>query len=158
MASPSPSLFKIIAQNRKARHNFFIADTLEAGVILMGSEIKSLRFGKSNIEDSYVTHTDGELYLLNMFISEYASAKHFSHDTKRPRKLLLRKREINKLIAAIRREGMTIVPLSVYFNEKGRIKLKLGLVEGKKKADKRAHEKERDWNRQKGRILRNKNN
>ncbi|MBS0184750.1 MAG: SsrA-binding protein SmpB [Proteobacteria bacterium] len=152
--SKTNSASKIIAQNRKARHNFFITERFEAGIILMGSEVKSLRHGKSNIEDSYVTHDNEELYLLNMFISECPQAKHFGHAPKRPRKLLVKKRQINKIIAAIRRQGMTLVPLSLYFNEKGRAKVELGLVEGKKKADKRATEKERDWNRQKGRILR----
>lgn len=146
---------KIIAQNRKARYNFFITDRLEAGIILMGSEIKSLRHGKTNIEDSYVSHENDELYLLNMFISEYKQAKHFNHAPKRPRKLLVKKRQALKYIGAIRKQGMTIVPLSIYLNDKGRAKIELGLVEGKKKVDKRAAEKERDWNRQKGRILRN---
>ncbi len=155
MSKTSP-VVKIIAQNRKARYNFFITERFEAGIMLMGSEVKSLRLGKSNIEDAYVSHDNEELYLLNMFISEFAQAKHFGHTAKRPRKLLVKKRQIHKMIAAIRRQGMTLVPLSVYFTEKGRVKVELGLVEGKKKADKRATEKERDWNRQKGRILRDR--
>lgn len=156
MSPKPPSPHKIIAQNRKARHNFFISDRLEAGIILMGSEIKSLRQGKSNIEDSYVSNIKGELYILNMFVSEYKCANYFCHEPKRPRKLLVKKRQAAKFTAAIQRQGMTIVPLSLYFTEKGRVKVDLGLVEGKKKADKRASEKERDWNRQKGRILRDK--
>ncbi len=154
--SKTSSVSKIIAQNRKARYNFFITERFEAGIMLMGSEVKSLRLGKSNIEDAYVSHENEELYLLNMFISECAQAKHFGHTSKRPRKLLVKKRQIHKMIAAIRRQGMTLVPLSVYFTEKGRVKVEIGLVEGKKKADKRATEKERDWNREKGRILRDR--
>ena len=145
---------KIIAQNRKARHNFFITDHLEAGIILMGSELKSIRQGKANIEEAYATEQNGELYLLNAFISEYAAAKHFSHEPKRPRKLLLKKREVHKLMGAIKRQGITLVPLSFYFNEQGRVKVDLGLALGKKQHDKREHDKERDWGLQKARIMR----
>lgn len=144
----------IIAQNRKARHNFFITDHLEAGIILMGSELKSIRNGKANIEEAYATEQNGELFLLNAFISEYAQAKHFSHEPKRPRKLLLKKKEINKLMGAIKRQGITLIPLSFYFNEQGRIKVDLGVALGKKQHDKREHDKERDWSLQKARIMR----
>ena len=153
---PQDTSFKIIAQNKKARHNYFIKETFEAGLVLMGSEVKSLRLGKANIEESYADEQGGEMFILNMNITEYAPAKHFSHTPKRPRKLLLKKRERNKLMGQIQRKGMTVVPLSLYFNHKGIVKLSLGLAEGKKLHDKRASEKQRDWNRERGRVMRDK--
>lgn len=147
---------KIITQNRKARYNFFITENIEAGIILLGSEIKALRQGKANIEEAFVDIQKGELYLVNSFINEYAQARHFSHEPTRPRKLLLNRREINKILGAIQRKGMTVVPLSFYFTSKGRVKVDLGMAEGKKQVDKREHEKQRDWQRQKSRLLRQK--
>lgn len=144
------------AENRKARYNYEILDTIEAGIALIGSEVKSLRGGKSNIQDSYAAGHGREMYLYNAYIPEYLQANRFNHETRRPRKLLLHKREINKLSGAVEREGMTIVPLEIFFNEKGRAKVKLGLARGKKLHDKRQSEKERDWNREKGRLLKSR--
>ena len=145
---------KIVAENRKARHNYFIEDDLEAGIVLEGSEVKSLRTGKANIAESYASVEDGELWLINGYIPAYAQAKTFGHDERRRRKLLVNRRELAKLWQGTAREGMTIVPLRLYFNEKGRAKLQLGIAKGKKMADKRATEAKRDWQRQKARLLR----
>lgn len=154
--STSPPSRKIIVQNRKARYNFFITENIEAGIVLFGSEIKALRQGKASIEEAFVDIQQGELYLVNSFINEYAQARHFTHETTRPRKLLLNHREIHKILGAIQRKGMTVVPLSFYFSPRGRVKVDLGIAEGKNKVDKREHEKQRDWDRQKGRLLREK--
>jgi SsrA-binding protein len=145
---------KTVAENRKARHQYFIEDTLDAGIVLEGSEVKSLRVGGANIAESYASVEDGELWLINGYIAPYKQAKTFAHEEKRRRKLLVTKRELSKLWQATGREGITIVPLSLYFNGKGIAKLKLGLAKGKKMADKRDTEKKRDWDRQKARILR----
>jgi SsrA-binding protein len=142
------------AQNRRARHDYLIEDTLEAGLVLHGSEVKVLRQGQASINEAYANESDGELFLVNANIPEYAAAKHFSHQPRRPRKLLLHRKEMARLLGAIRREGMTLVPLSIYFNERGRAKVELGLAHGKKKADKRQAEKNRDWQRDKARIMR----
>jgi SsrA-binding protein len=147
---------KIAAENRKARFEFAIDDTYEAGIALAGSEIKSLRAGKATIGDSYAAEKNGELYLVNAYIPEYLQAHQFNHETKRPRKLLLHKRQINKLIGAVQREGMTIVPLKIYFNDRGRAKVELALAKGKNAADKRETAKKRDWEREKSRLLRDK--
>jgi SsrA-binding protein len=147
---------KLIAENRKARFTYAIGETLEAGIMLTGSEVKSLRGGHSTIAESYAHAKDGELWLVNSYIPEYTQASRFNHEPKRVRKLLVHKREANKLAAAIQREGMTIVPLKMYFNEKGRAKLLLGLAKGKKLHDKRETEKQRDWARDKARLLRNR--
>jgi SsrA-binding protein len=147
---------KLIAENRKARFTYAIGDTLEAGIMLTGSEVKSLRGGHSTIAESYAHAKDGELWLVNSYIPEYTQASRFNHEPKRVRKLLVHKREVGKLAAAIQREGMTIVPLKMYFNEKGRAKLLLGLAKGKKLHDKRETEKQRDWARDKARLLRNR--
>ena len=147
---------KIAAENRKARFEFAIDDTYEAGIALAGSEIKSLRAGKATIGDSYAAEKNGELYLVNAYIPEYLQAHQFNHETKRPRKLLLHKRQINKLIGAVQREGMTIVPLKIYFNDRGRAKVELALAKGKNTADKRETAKKRDWEREKSRLLRDK--
>ena len=144
----------VVAQNRKARHNYFIEETMEAGISLTGTEVKSLRGGRSSIAESYVTEDGGEAWLVNADIPEYASGNRFNHERKRPRKLLLHKRQINVLIGAIQREGRTVVPLQVYFNERGRAKIELGLARGKRKADKRQAEKDRDWQRSRARLLR----
>jgi SsrA-binding protein len=144
---------KIAAENRKARFNYEIIDTYEAGLVLTGTEVKSLREGKANIAESYASDEAGELWLINSYLPEYLQANRFNHEPRRRRKLLLSKREINRLRAAINREGMTLVPLKIYFNERGRAKMELALGKGKKLHDKRESEKERDWNRQKSRLL-----
>ena len=142
------------AQNRRARHDYLIEDTLEAGLVLHGSEVKVLRQGQASINEAYANESGGELFLVNANIPEYSAAKHFSHQPRRPRKLLLHRKEMNKLLGALRREGMTLVPLSIFFNERGRAKVELGLAHGKRKADKRQAEKDRDWQRDKARIMR----
>jgi SsrA-binding protein len=147
---------KIAADNRRARFNYEIGQTFEAGVQLTGTEVKSLREGRSNIQDSYAGANAGELWLYNAYIPEYLQANRFQHETRRPRKLLLHKREIARLAAAVEREGMTVVPLKIYFNDRGRAKVELALARGKKLHDKRETEKRRDWNREKGRLLRDK--
>jgi SsrA-binding protein len=147
---------KIVAENRKARFNYEIVDTYEAGLVLTGTEVKSLREGKANIAESYASDEGAEIWLINSHLPEYLQANRFNHEPRRRRKLLLSKREISRLRASINREGMTLVPLKIYFNEKGRAKLELALAKGKKLHDKRESEKERDWNRQKGRILRDR--
>jgi len=147
---------KVVAENRKARRNYEIEETFEAGIALQGTEVKSLRTGKANIADSYASDDHGELYLYNAHISEYAQANRENHSPTRPRKLLLHKREIHKLLIGIQREGMTIVPLRLYFTPRGIAKLELALAKGKKLHDKRETERRRDWDRQKGRLLREK--
>jgi SsrA-binding protein len=147
---------KIVAENRKARFNYEIVDTYEAGLVLTGTEVKSLREGKANIAESYASDEANEIWLINSYVPEYLQANRFNHETRRRRKLLLSAREINRLRVAINREGMTLVPLKIYFNDKGRAKMELALAKGKKLHDKRETEKERDWNRQKGRLLRDK--
>ena len=143
----------IVAQNRKARHNYFIEETFEAGLSLTGTEVKSLRGGRSTIAESYVTAIEGEAWLVNATIPEYSSGNRNNHEPRRPRKLLLHRSQVNKLIGAIQRQGRTVVPLMVYFNEKGRAKLEIALALGKKAHDKRATIKERDWQRQRSRLL-----
>ena len=142
------------AQNRRARHDYLIEDTLEAGLVLQGSEVKVLRTGQASIAEAYADAQAGELFLVNANIPEYKAANRFGHEPRRPRKLLLHRKEMNKLLGAIRREGVTIVPLSIYFNERGRAKVELGLAKGKKMADKRQAEKDRSWQRDKARIMR----
>lgn len=144
---------QVAVQNRRARHEYLIEDSVEAGLVLMGSEVKSLRAGKASLGEAYAGEQEGELYLLNAHIAEYSPANRFGHSPKRARKLLLHKRERDRLLGQIRREGYTLVPLSIYFNERGIAKLKLGLARGKKKADKREAAKQRDWQREKSRIL-----
>jgi SsrA-binding protein len=143
----------VVAQNRKARFNYFIEETLEAGLALTGTEVKSLRGGRSSIAESYVTESGGEAWLVNADIPEYSSGNRFNHERKRPRKLLLHRRQINVLIGAIQREGRTVVPLQVYFNPRGRAKIEIALVTGKQAHDKRQAIKERDWKRQRARLL-----
>jgi SsrA-binding protein len=147
---------KIVAENRKARHSYEIHEVFEAGIVLAGSEVKSLRAGKSNIAESYASEEGGEIYMINAYIPAYAQANRLNHDERRPRKLLLHKREIAKLIGAVRRDGMTLVPLKLYFTDRGRAKLELALARGRKLHDKRQAEKSRDWDRQKARLLREK--
>ena len=147
---------RVVADNRKARHQYFIESSLEAGVVLTGSEVKSLRTGKANIGESYAQAKDGEILLVNSYIPEYTMANRFNHEPRRVRKLLVRKSEARRLSSAIQREGMTLVPLRLYFNLKGRAKVELGLARGKKLHDKRETEKARDWARDKTRLIRAK--
>jgi len=147
---------KTVAENRKARHNYAVEDTLECGMILEGSEVKSMREGGVNIAESYAAIEDGELWLINSHIPKYDQAKTFQHEERRRRKLLASKRELSKLWAEVGRQGMTLVPLKIYFNDKGRAKLLLGIAKGKQKQDKRASDKKQDWKRQQGRLLRDR--
>ena len=153
MAEKAQRAIKVVADNRKARFNYAIEDTLEAGIVLTGTEVKSIRSGKATIGESYADSRGGEIWLINANIPEYLQANRFNHLPKRPRKLLIHRRQINKLIGAVEREGMTLVPLEIYFNEKGRAKVKLAIGRGKKAHDKRESEKERDWKREQGRLL-----
>jgi SsrA-binding protein len=150
----APSASKTVALNRKARHNYSIEDTLEAGIQLVGTEVKSLREGGVQITDSHAGEMGGELWLFNAHIPEYHGGNRFNHEPRRPRKLLVHKKELSRLIGAVAREGMTLVPLALYFNPRGMAKVELGLAKGKKLWDKRQTEKSRDWQRQKGRLLR----
>ena len=145
-----------IAQNRRARRDYIIEETLEAGIALMGTEVKSLRGGKVSLAEAYAGPKDGDLYLLNCTIDEYPNARHFNHEPRRPRKLLVHRRERDRLLGAVKREGVTLVPLKIYFNGRGRAKLELGLAKGRKKHDKRELEKSRDWQRQKARVMRDR--
>jgi SsrA-binding protein len=156
MAKKKEDGFKIIADNRKARYAYAIDETLEAGIMLVGSEVKSLRSGKTTIGEAYAHAKDGELWLVNSYIPEYTQASRFNHEPKRTRKLLVHKREAAKFAAAIQREGMTLIPLKLYFNAKGRAKIELGIAKGKKLHDKRETEKQRDWARDKARLLRDR--
>lgn len=145
---------KIVAVNRKARFNYEIGEPLEAGIALTGTEVKSLRESRANIAESYVSPENGEIWLVNANIPEYQQASRFNHEPRRPRKLLLHKRQIDRLVGAVQREGMTIVPLRLYFNERGLAKIEIAPARGKKLHDKRETEKKRDWQREKGRLLR----
>jgi SsrA-binding protein len=156
MASKPKRAIKVVSDNRKARFNYEIGEVYEAGIALTGSEVKSLRSGKATIGESYADAKDGEIWLINANIPEYRQAARFNHAPKRPRKLLLHQRQINKLAGAVEREGMTIVPLKLYFNERGRAKLEIAIAKGKKLYDKRAAEKKRGWEREKGRLMRQK--
>ena len=151
---PENKNYKVIAENRRARHDYAIEEDLEVGIILMGSEVKSLRVGQSNIADSYASVEDGELWLINGYIAPYEQAKTWGHEERRKRKLLCSRRELARLWNATKREGMTIVPLVMYFNDRGLVKLKIGIAKGKKLHDKRATDAKRDWDRQKQRLLR----
>ena len=147
---------KLIADNRKARFHYAIGEVFEAGIVLTGSEVKSLRAGKATIAESYADARGGELWLINSNVPEYLQAGRYNHMPKRARKLLLQKREINRLVGAVEREGMTIVPLKLYFNEKGRAKVEIALARGKKLHDKRETLKKRSWDRERGRLMRQK--
>lgn len=146
---------RVVAENRKARYNYFVEDTLEVGLVLEGSEVKSLREGKANIAESYANVEGGELWLINSYIAPFSQAKSeaFGHDERRNRKLLASARQISELAAAVGRQGMTLVPLKLYFNQRGIAKLLIGLAKGKKQEDKRETEKQRDWQREKRRLL-----
>jgi len=156
MPTKSDSKIRIVAQNRKARFNYQIGETFEAGIALTGTEVKSLRSGKATIAESYADSRGGEIWLVNANIPEYLQGGRFNHAPKRMRKLLLHRRQINKLMGAVEREGMTLVPLKLYFNAKGRAKIELALGRGKKLHDKRESEKRRSWERERGRLLRAK--
>jgi len=156
MASGAQSAYRVVADNRKARFNYEILDTLEAGIALTGTEVKSLRQGKATIGEAYAGPSGEELFLFNAYIPEYLQANRFNHETRRPRRLLLHKRQIDKLIGATQREGFTVIPLKIYFNERGRAKVELGLGRGKKLHDKRETEKKRSWDRERARLMRDK--
>ena len=156
MVAKTERKLRVVADNRKARFNYFIEDSMEAGLALTGTEVKSLRVGKAAIAEAYADPRGGEIWLLNSNIPEYLQASRFNHAPKRPRKLLLHRREIAKLIGAVERQGMTLVPLKLYFNAKGRAKIELALARGKKLHDKRETEKKRSWERERGRLLRAK--
>ena len=145
---------RVVAHNRKARFNYAIGETLEAGIALTGTEVKSLRQGKATIAESYADSRGGEIWLVNSNIPEYLQGGRFNHAPKRLRKLLLHRRQISKLIGAVEREGMTLVPLKLFFNDKGRAKVELALARGKKLHDKRETEKKRSWDRERGRLMR----
>jgi SsrA-binding protein len=159
MARPRPATFdklKTVAENRRARYDYFIDTTYEAGLALTGTEVKALRGGEGSIAESYAEVTNGEVWLVNANIPEFSHGNRFNHEPKRPRKLLLHEREINKLHGAVARDGMTLVPLSIYFNSRGRAKVELAIAKGKKAHDKRETIKQRDWKREAGRIMRDR--
>jgi SsrA-binding protein len=156
MARPQRDSVKVktVAENRRARYEYAIDETFEAGIALTGTEVKSLRFGEGSIAESYAEVKDDQLWLINANIPEFSHGNRFNHEPKRPRKLLMHQREIGRLHGAITRQGMTLIPLSVYFNDRGRAKVELALAKGRKLHDKREHEKEKDWKREQGRLLR----
>ena len=147
---------KLIAENRRARYDYFLEERLEAGLQLTGSEVKSLRNGRANIAESYAAVEGDEIMLINGYIPEYPGANRFNHEPRRPRKLLLHRKQINRLIGAVNREGRTIIPTRLYFNEAGRAKLEIALAKGKKAHDKREATAERDWKRDQARLMRDK--
>jgi SsrA-binding protein len=154
-ASDREKAQRFVAMNRRARHDYFITDTVEAGIILTGTEVKSLRLGQASIQEAFASGKNGTLCLMNAYIAEYPQAgPHLQHETHRPRLLLVHKRQKDKLLGAVKREGLTIVPLGLYFNKRGIAKVELGLAKGKHKADKRESIKERDWQRDKARVMR----
>ena len=159
MARPKPTAFektKIVAENRRAKFDYFIETVFEAGIALVGTEVKSLRTGQGSIVESYAEVKDGQVLLINSNIPEFSHGNRFNHEAKRPRKLLLHEREIKKMHGAVNRDGMTLVPLSIYFNPSGRAKIELALAKGKKAHDKRDTIKEREWKRDQGRIMRDR--
>lgn len=147
---------RLIAENRKARHNFEYIETLEAGIQLTGTEVKSLRNGKANIAESYATEEDGEIWLINSYIPEYLAGNRNNHNPRRRRKLLLHRKQVNQLIGAVNRDGLTLVPNRLYFNDRGLAKLQIALARGRKAHDKREVQKKRDWDREKARLMREK--
>ncbi|MGQ5701966.1 SsrA-binding protein SmpB [Sandaracinobacteroides sp. A072] len=158
MARPRPqgTKVKVVAENRRARYEYGIEDVYDAGIVLTGTEVKSLRFGEGTIAESYAEVKDGEIWLINANIPEFAQGNRFNHEPKRPRKLLLTQREIARLHGAVARQGMTLVPLSIYFNDRGRAKVELALAKGRKLHDKREAAKEKDWKREQARLLRDR--
>ena len=153
MAPKNEANNKLVAENRRARFDYLLEDVIEAGIMLLGSEVKSLRQGGANIGESYASVENGELWLINSYIAPYLQAKTWGHEERRHRKLLVSRKELARLWSATAREGMTIVPMKMYFNERGIVKLKLGVAKGKKLADKRETSAKRDWERQKARLL-----
>ena len=147
---------KLIAENRRARFDYFLESSFEAGLSLTGTEVKALRLGRANIAESYAATEGDEIVLINAYIPEYGPANRFNHDPRRPRKLLLHRKEIDKMMGAVRRDGRTLIPTKLYFNDKGRVKLELCLAKGKKNHDKREVEAARDWKREQGRLMRDK--
>jgi len=156
MSEPKQQARKLIAENRRARFDYFLEDSLEAGLVLTGSEVKSLRLGRANIAESYASVERGEMVLINAYIPEYPGANRFNHEPRRGRKLLLHRRQIAKLTQAVQREGRTIVPVKLFFDEKGRAKLEIALAKGKKLHDKRATEADKDWKRDQARLMRDR--
>jgi SsrA-binding protein len=159
MARPKPEVgvkTKTVAENRRARFEYFIEDVVEAGIALMGTEVKALRGGQGSIAESFAEVKDGQVWLVNANIPEFSHGNRFNHEPKRPRKLLLHEREINRMFSAVSRQGMTLIPLSIYFNNRGRAKVELALGKGKKLHDKRETMKDRDWQRDKARLLRDR--
>ncbi|HNS87050.1 MAG TPA: SsrA-binding protein SmpB [Parvularculaceae bacterium] len=156
MAANKDGAFKLIADNKRARYDYHIEDTIEAGIMLTGTEVKALREGKATIKESYASPENGAIWLINANIPEYSRGNRENHEPKRPRKLLLHAREVARLTQAVDRKGYTIAPLKLYFNERGIAKLEIGLALGKKAPDKRATEKKRDWQREKQRLLRDR--
>ena len=147
---------KLIAENRRARFDYFLEETFEAGMVLTGTEVKALRLGRANIAESYASAENGDIMLVNAYIPEYGPANRFNHEPRRPRKLLLHRKQIDKLAGAVNRDGRTIIPTRLYFDDKGRAKLELALAKGKKQHDKREVEASRDWKREQGRLLRDR--
>jgi SsrA-binding protein len=157
-ASDREKAQRYVAMNRKARHDYFITDSVEAGIILAGTEVKSLRTGQASIQESFAAPKEGALFLLNAYIPEYQQAGiHLQHEVRRARKLLLHKREMNKMMGAVKKEGMTLIPLGIYFNKRGIAKVEIGIAKGKNAVDKRDTIKKRDWERDKARIMRERN-
>lgn len=154
MAKKKAPSHRLVAQNRKARHDYFIDENIEAGLVLQGSEVKSLRAGTASLADAWAGERNGELWMFNAYIPQYESSHEQDYESRKPRKLLVHKKEMNKLLGAVQREGVTLVPLSIYFSERGIAKVDLGIARGKRKYDKRETEKKRDWDRQKARLLR----
>jgi SsrA-binding protein len=156
MAEKEPPPRKLIAENRRARFDYFLEQVYEAGLSLTGTEVKALREGRANIAESYAATEGREVVLINAYIPEYGPANRFNHDPRRPRKLLLHRREIDRMLGAVQRDGRTLVPTKLYFNDKGRVKLELALAKGKKAHDKREAVAERDWKREQGRLMRDR--
>lgn len=148
--------FKVVADNRRARFDYEILETLDAGIVLEGTEVKALRLGKANLSDSYASPENGEIFLINCYIPEYEKANRFNHAPRRARKLLVKRREANKLWGAVNKQGMTLVPLKLYFNERGIAKVQLAVAKGKKVHDKRQTDRDRSWQRDKARLMREK--
>lgn len=156
MAKPRPTEFektKVVAENRRARFDYEVDEKFEAGIALTGTEVKALRFGEGSIAESYAEVKDEEVWLVNANVPEFSHGNRFNHEPKRPRKLLLNRREINRMRAGVERKGMTLVPLSIYFNSKGKAKVELAIAKGRKAQDKRSYKKEQDWKREQGRLL-----
>ncbi|MGN6497888.1 MAG: SsrA-binding protein SmpB [Tsuneonella sp.] len=157
MARPKPETFdkkKVVAENRRARFDYAVEDKFEAGIALQGTEVKALRAGEASIAESYAEVRGGEVWLVNANVPEFSHGNRFNHEPRRPRKLLLHAREVDRLTGAVERKGMTLVPLSIYFNGRGRAKVELALAKGRQAQDKREYIKDRDWQRDKARIMR----